>query len=120
MHYQCSLAAAVGSRCTGVRSGVATGRGSRGIGAAQKVIGPSMGVKHKEMGADGDRMGTATHAAPYRCPRVVPCMAGAWPMFPQTGPSIWESKFAAVGRCVAPDQKKSDTPNEAAEARNPP
>ena len=50
MHYQCSpVAAAVGSRCTGVRSGVATGRGSRGIGAAQKVIGPSMGVKHKEV-----------------------------------------------------------------------
>ena len=50
-------------------------------------------------GQNGDRMGTATHAAPYRCPRVVPCMAGAWPMFPQTGPSIWESKFAVVGRC---------------------
>ena len=48
MHYQCSLAAAAGSRCTGARSGVVTERGSRGIGAAQKVTGPSMGVKHKE------------------------------------------------------------------------
>ena len=51
------------------------------------------------MGTDGGRMGTATHAAPYRCPRAVPCMAGASPMFPQIGPSIWESKFAAVGHC---------------------
>ena len=47
MHYQCSLAAAAGSRCTGARSGVVTERGSRGIGAAQKVIGPSMGVNRR-------------------------------------------------------------------------
>ena len=47
VHYQCSLAAAAGSRCTGARSGVVTERGSRGIGAAQKVTGPPMGVKHK-------------------------------------------------------------------------
>ena len=48
MHYQCSLAAAAGSRCIGARSGVVTERGSRGIGAAQKVTGPPMGGKHKE------------------------------------------------------------------------
>ena len=52
VHYQCSLAAAAGSRCTGARSGVVTERGSRGIGAAQKVTGPSMGVKHKELSGD--------------------------------------------------------------------
>ena len=52
MHYQCSLAAAAGSRCTGARSGVVTERGSRGIGASQKVTGPPMGVKHKESSVD--------------------------------------------------------------------
>ena len=52
MHYQCSLAAAAGSRCTGARSGVVTERGSRGIGAAQKVTGPPMGGKHKERGPE--------------------------------------------------------------------
>ena len=47
MHYQCSLAAAAGSRCTGARSGVVTERGSRGIGAAQKVLSPHMVVMPK-------------------------------------------------------------------------
>ena len=55
MHYQCSLAAAAGSRCTGARSGVVTERGSRGIGAAQKVIGPPMGGKHKESSLADER-----------------------------------------------------------------
>ena len=52
-----------------------------------------------DMGTNGDGMGTDTHAAPCRCPQASPCMAGVLPVFPQTDPSIWESKFAAVGRC---------------------
>jgi len=49
VHYQCSLAAAAGSRCTGARSGVVTERGSRGIGAAQKVLSPHTAVMPKEL-----------------------------------------------------------------------
>ena len=50
MHYQCNLAAVAGSRCTGARSGVVTERGSRGIGAAQKVLSPHTAVMPKETG----------------------------------------------------------------------
>ena len=74
MHYQCNLAAVAGSRCTGARSGVVTERGSRGIGAAQKVLSPHTAAVTVER--PRDKNGTKTHAradpfAPRQPPRTL-------------------------------------------------